>query len=213
MAYADDRWPVATRCRRSRRTFSGRGPSARSRRTNWLRSIGRSASRSGSEPKSGGSSGALVDPDELDDAPPRVAARIPVLLVALVEERVRGSLIRHEFVRHLGGVERHPERIHRVSRDRLIRAAEEAEHLASVRAGELDRWIDVILAPALREAVEADHAVEALLPGSLVEGLPAAEAEPHRVQARRCRLGPQTLHRGGDVTGDAIGRGLSYVRH
>ena len=59
-----------------------------------------------------------------------------------------------------------------------------------VLAGELDRWIDVILAPALRRAVETDHAIQARLPGSLVEGLPSAEAEPHRVQPRRCRLGP-----------------------
>jgi hypothetical protein len=63
-------------------------------------------------------------------------------------------------------VERCTERLHRASRDRLIRSAEEAGHLASVLAGELDRWIDVILAPAPRQAVEADHAVEALLPGS-----------------------------------------------
>src|SRR6185295_11890018 len=117
---------------------------------------------------------------------PRVGARVPVLLVALVEERVRSPRIRHEFVRHAGGVERRMERIHRVGRDALIRAAEEAEHLASVLAGEHDRWIGVILAPTLRRAVETDHAVEALLPGSLVEGLPPAETEPHRAQPRRC---------------------------
>ena len=52
-----------------------------------------------------GTSGVLVDADELEDPAPRVGARIPVLVVALVEERVRSSLVRHELVRHLGGVE------------------------------------------------------------------------------------------------------------
>jgi hypothetical protein len=33
-------------------------------------------------------SGVLVDPDEPEDPPPRVGARIPILLVALVEERM-----------------------------------------------------------------------------------------------------------------------------
>src|SRR6476619_1224576 len=46
-------------------------------------------------------SSVLVDPNEPEDPPPRVGARIPVLVVALVEERVRGSLIRHDLVRHL----------------------------------------------------------------------------------------------------------------
>ena len=115
--------------------------------------------------------------DELEDPPPRVGARIPVLLVALVEERVRGSGIRHELVRHLSGVERRTERIHHVSRDRLIRAAEDAEaqHRGPLRGAEAARRLD-------RHLVEEPLGVKPEVAGRV---MPRPAAEPVKRQACR----------------------------
>ena len=147
--------------------------------------------------------------DEGQRALPGVLGLRGEVLLAAVEERVRGARVGHDLVLGAGLAQRRLERLDLVGADRVVLAG----HQRQQRRLDLARPLGRRRAAPLRtpgHPVEADGAREPVAVGGGQPRVAAAEAEAD-ASTRSAPCAAQVRDRGGDVGPDALRRRLRDV--